>query len=233
MNITSSLRPVLLLCLTASLATVHAKSEPEWDIRYEADEEPTFEGSVKKADGSGMTFSPPAKDNHQTGIRDDGFEFHFNGAGTFALGLEGENLSFKESTLECRLRMEETINRIEPPGFNASAITIQVAETVSEDPGLYVLGFYTDLEDQKNYVILEGQDKTVPVEIGRDFHVFRVVARDNAITLYVDGERAGEIQPRKGIVQPGIRFGNLRGSDHTGLAVLDYLRLSLSEAIAP
>ncbi len=223
----------LPLLLLATLAMAHANTEPKWDLRYEGIVEPTAEGAVEKTGGKSQTFQTPAKKNYQAGINDDGLEFFFKGAGVFALDLDEKQLSFAHSTIECRLRLEETRNLIEPPAPNASAVCIQVGESGSSDAGTYMVGFYTNPEDGKNYVILEGRTQTTPVEIGRDFHVFRVVARENGISLYVDGTHAGEVAPRKGVAQSGVRLGNARGSDHTGTAVLDYLRINLSESLDP
>jgi len=227
-------KTILMLGLLGfPLLHLPAGTEPKWDLRYEAKMEPDLENAVDKLDGTKVSFRKPAKQNYDLSVREEGLDFFFRGAGVFVLEPEGEPISFKHNTLEFRLQLEKTDNRIEPPAVNASAVCIQVGESRVDNPGMYIVGFYTDVEDGKNYVILEGRTKTVPYEIGSEFHNFRVVARDDSIELYVDGESAGEVGPRSGVIQPGIRFGNARGSDHTGQATLGYLRMNFGEALNP
>ncbi len=227
-------RIILSLCLLGcSTSHLPAAAEPKWDLRYEAKLEPDQEGAVERLDGTRLSFQKPAKKNYDLSARKEGLDFTFHGAGVFSLKPEREKITLKNNTLEFRLRLERTDNRIDPPASNASAVCIQIGETQGDDPGMYMVGFYTDAGDGKNYVILEGRNKSLPFEIGSEFHTYRVVARDDSIALHVDGEIVGTVAPRRGVNQPGIRLGNARGSDHTGAATLSYLRMNCGEAIDP
>ena len=227
-------RIIVSLCLLGS-STSHlsAGTEPKWDLRYEAKMEPDQEGAVEWLDGTKQLFQKPAKKNYDLSVRKEGLDFAFLGAGVYSLIPEKKEITLKNNTLEFRLRLERTDNRIDPPASNASAVCIQIGETKGDDPGMYMVGFYTDAGDGKNYVILQGRDKSPPHEIGSEFHKFRVVARDDTIALHVDGASVGAVAPRRGVNQPGIRFGNARGSDHTGQSTLGYLRMNCGEGIDP
>jgi len=228
--------PTVVTMLTFLLLPVFplpADTNPKWDLEYAATMEPDRENAVDKRDGSKVSFQKPAKENYDLVVQQDGLDFFFRGAGVFVLEPEGEAISFDHNTLGFRLRLDKTDNRIEPPTKNTSAVCLQVGESRADDPGMYVVGFYTDFEDGANYVVLEGRETTIPHAIGSEFHDYRVVARGNSIALFVDGESVGEVAPRRGVNLPGIRFGNARGSDHTGQATLGHLRMSFGEALDP
>ncbi len=211
-----------------------AEDPAVWPIVYAGNIHPLDAGSVKLAGGEATEFAPPAKENYLAEPGEEGLKFEFSAAGTFGLGLAETKYQFSEgTTFECRLRLEETVNRIDPPAKNSSAVMIQFSETGTNDPGLWSLGFYTDPADGKNYVVLEGANSTTAHEIGKEFHTYRVVTKDDFATLCVDGVAVGEVKPRKGVPPFGFRFGNVRGADHTGTAVLESIRIDSGKAWMP
>ena len=213
---------------------VYSSESAAWPIVYEGKTHPLDAGSVKFFGQEAKEFSAPAKGNYLVEVQADGLKFEFPAAGTFGLELADQTYNFNEgTTVECRLRLEETVNQIDPPTKNSSAVMIQFSEPAGNDPGLWSLGFYTDSEDGKNYAVLEGANSTVPYEIGKEFRTYRVVTKDNLATLIVDGVVVGEVKPRKGLQAVGLRFGNLRGKDHSGSAVLESIRIDPTQALMP
>jgi len=221
----------------AAVLTLHlgqAADPSSRPVSCQGNVEQTEEGSVTINGEKKASFEKPVKPNYRAEVGDAGLELEFNGSGTFTLEDLGTPVDFSEGfTLECRLRLEETVNQLNPPANNASAMIIQASESVGTNRGMWVLGFYTDIEDAKNYVVLEGSQSTKPFEIGKDFHVFRVTVKDNEVVLYVDNELIGHVPPRKGASSSGVRFGNLRCSDHKGSAVMDYLKIDPKSSRVP
>jgi len=225
---------LLLVAMVLSLHLGQAADPSSWPISYQGNVEPAEEGSVTINGEKKGSFEKPVKPNYRAEVGDSGLELEFNGSGTFTLEDLGIPVDFSEGfTLECRFRLEETVNQLSPPANNASAMIIQASESVGTNRGMWILGFYTDIDDAKNYVVLEGNKSTKPFEIGKDFHVFRVTVKDNEVVLYVDNELVGHVSPRKGASSSGVRFGNLRGSDHKGSAVMDYLKIDPQSALVP
>lgn len=228
------IRTILLAALAICGQSGFAAAPDIWPFVYEGKVHPLDAGSVKIEGQEAREFNPPTKENYLAEVQDDGLKFEFPAAGTFGLEIASPTYSFHGgTTVECRLRLEETINRIDPPTSNSSAVMIQFSEPAGEDPGIWSLGFYTDPGDGKNYVVLEGANSTPPYEIGREFHTYRVVTKDDFITLCVDGTAIGEVKPRKGVPPFGLRFGNLRGKDHSGTAVLESIRIDPAKAWMP
>lgn len=228
-----SLIVTLIIFVGFPMSHLPAEEAPKWGLRYEAKMEPNLGEAVEMLDGTKESFQKPAKENYDVAVGEEGLDFFFRGAGVFALEPKGGQIDFEHNTLDFRLRLENTDNRIEPPVKNASAVCIQIGESRTDNPGMYVVGFYTDPEEGTNFVILEGRESTAPFPIGSEFHDYRVVAGKNSIELHVDGEIVGEVRPRLGVSLPGIRIGNARGSDHTGQATLGYLRMDFDQALDP
>ncbi len=128
-------------------------------------------------------------------------------------------------TVEFRVKILDSDNN-----SGTSAIHIDAEDGRKEVKRFWGINFYRD--KNSNFAQLQGEKFSSPIAIDDDFHVYRVVVKDETAILYIDRIKACSIKMTERINTNQLRFGDMTGKAD-GKWQLDYLKVYTKNAVVP
>lgn len=196
-------------------------AQATWTMQYDATILPDTSGAIVYDDGTTSSFSKPYAPTTAEILSPDIFHLSTLGSdnGGYYIKYIGDTDRFQANgevgyVVEMRAKLRST----DESGFTSAAL-LDCEDGRRDVQASWNLALSTE-SDGKNYARLSGEygtPKTNSVEIGTDFHIFKVAVQAGGdtgytATLYIDNQLIGSVQTEDNNEIHQLRFGDLTGS---------------------